>query len=168
MLVRLLAFLLLLSTFSVFTYAQDTPKGRVILTVTEDQKNATDYPFDMAMLQGLPHYSVTTHNPWTKGKHTYRGFSAADLVAHLGLSGNWLQVTALNHYMTEIPLSDFIENGAIFATHLDGKPMKVRNLGPIMVIYPFDDRPELKSERFYGRSIWQIKRIKLMQLTEHP
>ncbi|MBR7888065.1 molybdopterin-dependent oxidoreductase [Marinomonas sp. A79] len=166
MLVRLFASLLLLSAFSSLCSAQDVPKSRVLLTVSDSQKSTTDTQFDMAMLQRLPQYSVTTHNPWTIGEHTYRGFSAVDLVAYLGLSGNWLQVSALNHYMTEIPLSDFVENGAMFATHLDGKPMSVRNLGPIMVIYPFDERPELKSERYYGRSIWQIERIKLMTLAE--
>jgi hypothetical protein len=68
--------------------------------------------------------------------------------------------------MTEIPLSDFVVNGAIFATHQDGKPMSVRKLGPIMVIYPFDQREDLKSEVFYGRSIWQVDRIESIVLTE--
>ena len=158
-----LLILLFLGVMSVTAYAAEKPKGRVLLTIS-GAINATDsvqeYKFDLAMLSRLPQYTVTTHNPWTKGRHTYQGFSALDMFPNLSNSKTIFQVTALNEYMTEIPLSDFSENGAIFATHIDGKPMSVRNLGPIMVIYPFDNREDLKSEMFYGRSIWQVDRIK--------
>ena len=154
--------LLVLSSSAVS--ALDQAKGSVLLTVSgaiDANETLEDVEFDMAMLSKLPQYTVTTQNPWAKGLHTYQGFSAADLVARLGSQANLLQVSALNRYMTEIPLSDFVENGAIFATHQDGRAMSVRNLGPIMVIYPFVDRNDLKSEVFYGRSIWQVNQIKL-------
>ncbi|NLQ17200.1 hypothetical protein HGG82_06115 [Marinomonas sp. M1K-6] len=154
---------------AVASEALPSPSGRVLLTVSGaiQQTNAGEEAhFDMAMLQALPQHTVTTHNPWAKGLHTYRGFSAVDLLARLESQGTRLQVTALNQYMTEIPLEDFTEQGAIFATHQDGKPMSLRNLGPIMVIYPFDQHEELKSEVFYGRSIWQIYRIKSVILKE--
>ncbi|UTV99498.1 hypothetical protein KDW99_20070 [Marinomonas rhizomae] len=161
--------LIFLSVTSVSTYAAEKPKGRVLLTVSGAINNTDSTQkskFDLAMLNRLPQYTVTTHNPWTKGRHTYQGFSAIDLFPNLGNSNIILQVTALNEYMTEIPLSDFADNGAIFATHIDGKPMSVRNLGPIMVIYPFDEHEELKSEMFYGRSIWQVDRIKTTIISE--
>jgi hypothetical protein len=161
--------LLFLGVISIASYAADKPKGRVILTVSgaiNTSNSEQESAFDLAMLETLPQHFITTHNPWTKGIHTYQGFSAADLLKQLGSTATFLQVTALNEYMTEIPLSDFTENSAILATHLDGKPMSVRNLGPIMVIYPFDEREELKSEIFYGRSIWQIDRIKAIVVTE--
>jgi hypothetical protein len=151
---------------SIATHASETPKSTIILTVSGAINTERQAKFDMAMLQTLPQYSITTHNPWAKGIHTYQGFSATDLLERLGSQSTLLQVTALNDYMTEIPISDFVENGAIFATHQDGKPMSIRNLGPIMVIYPFDERKELKSELFYGRSIWQIHHIKAVATTE--
>lgn len=157
------------SLISSASFALEQPKGRVILTVT-GAIMATNLEqsavFDQAMLQVLPTHSITTRNPWTKGLHMYQGFSAVDLLTKLGNKGTLLKVTALNQYMTEIPLSDFVVNGAIFATHQDGKPMSVRKLGPIMVIYPFDQRDDLKSEVFYGRSIWQVDRIESIVLTE--
>lgn len=164
-----LLILLFLGVMSVMAYAAEKPKGRVLLTVSgaiDDTNPEQEFAFDLAMLATLPQHSITTHNPWTKGLHTYQGFSVLDLFPNLKNSGTIFQVTALNEYMTEIPLSDFSENGAIFATHIDGKPMSVRNLGPIMVIYPFDDHEELKSEMFYGRSIWQVDRIKVIVTPE--
>jgi hypothetical protein len=161
--------LLILGIMSITSYAADEPQGRVLLTVSgaiNITNSEQESKFDLAMLNSLPQYTITTHNPWTKGLHTYQGFSAIDLLQRIGSSGTLLKVTALNEYMTEIPLSDFVDNGAIFATHLDGRPMSVRNLGPIMVIYPFDEREDLKSEMFYGRSIWQIDRITAVVVTE--
>ncbi|MCB5161716.1 molybdopterin-dependent oxidoreductase [Marinomonas algarum] len=150
------------------SYANDTPEGSVILTMDKTLKDSASQAmaFDLAMLERLPQYEVTTHNPWTQGRHTYRGVSAVDLLAVANSQANLLKVTALNRYMTEIPIRDFIESQAILATHIDGHPMSVRNLGPIMVIYPFDERPELKSETFYGRSIWQISHITPMIVKE--
>ena len=151
---------------SIATHASEIPNNKTILTVSRAINAERQVKFDIIMLQTLPQYSITTHNPWAKGLHTYQGFSAIDLLKRLGSQSTLIQVTALNDYMTEIPVSDFAENGAIFATHQDGKPMSVRNLGPIMVIYPFDERKELKSELFYGRSIWQILHIKAIAITE--
>ena len=164
-----LILLIVLGIISASSFASDQSNGRILLTVSgaiDATNQEQERTFDLATLGNLPQYTIATHNPWTKGLHIYRGFSAVDLLQEVGSSGSLLQVTALNDYMTELPLSDFIDNGAIFATHQDGKPMSVRNLGPIMVIYPFDERHELKSELFYGRSIWQIHHIKVLAATE--
>nr|WP_272070134.1 hypothetical protein [Marinomonas sp.] len=161
--------LALLLCFSSSLYALETPTSRTILTVTGAIKNTNSESgaiFDATMLNALPRHSVSTHNLWTDGLHTYEGFSALDLLNMLGNQGNVLQITALNDYMTEIPIADFAEQGAIFATHQNGKPMSVRNLGPIMVIYPFDTNETVRSDIYYSRSIWQIKHIKSIVVAE--
>ena len=168
---RLLSFIFLVSGFSLASYAiadniPSSPQGRIVLTVSGTAIAEDQVGFDMAMLDALPQYTVTTHTPWTQGPHTYRGFSAVDLLNYLGSNGNLLQVTALNQYMTEIPISDFIDKGAIFATRQNERLINVRSLGPIMVIYPFDEHEELRSEEIYGRSIWQISHIKSILLVQ--
>ena len=50
-----------------------------------------------------------------------------------------------------------------FGYEMDGKPIPVRNKGPLMVIYNFDQHPELRNEAYYGRSIWQIQSLKVME-----
>jgi hypothetical protein len=37
--------------------------------------------------------------------------------------------------------------------------MPVRDKGPLFVIYPYDSRPELKSQLYYGRSAWQVSKL---------
>jgi len=160
---------LALAVASTLSYGLDKPTGRVLLTVTgaiEYTNSSNGAQFDREMLESLPKHSVTTQNPWTQGLHTYTGFSASDLLDQLGNQGTQLKVIALNQYVANIPLADFTKRGAIFATHKDGKVMSIRDLGPIMVVYPFDDDESLKTETFYGRSIWQVERIDTQVLTE--
>ncbi|MEO9654194.1 molybdopterin-dependent oxidoreductase [Marinomonas sp.] len=164
-----LAFCFFIFLCSGKAFSLEQPSGQVILSVSGDIKtyNANNRAdFDLAMLNTLPQVSVTTHNPWTDGEHTYTGFSVMDLLKQLKNSGSHLKFTALNQYQAEIPLSDFTEHGAIMATHRDGLPMSIRNLGPIMVIYPFDQNSDLKIEQYYGRSIWQIKEMRSFSITE--
>ena len=87
------------------------------------------------------------------------GVPLARLMAHVGASGTKVQVVALNRYKTEIPVADFAAQGAILALKRNGQYMEVRDKGPLFVIYPFDAKPDLKSELYYGRSAWQVRSI---------
>ena len=70
-------------------------------------------------------------------------------------------MTALNDYAIEVPASEAASGGPILATRVDGKPLSVRDKGPIWVIYPFDDKEAYKTEVTYSRSIWQLKSIEV-------
>jgi hypothetical protein len=37
----------------------------------------------------------------------------------------------------------------------------VREKGPLVIIYPFDDQPELRSALRYSRAIWQLRSIEI-------
>jgi len=37
--------------------------------------------------------------------------------------------------------------------------MPVRKKGPMWVVFPWSDHPEIANEVYYARSIWQLKRI---------
>jgi hypothetical protein len=47
----------------------------------------------------------------------------------------------------------------ILALKRNGEYMPVRDKGPLFVIYPFDSKPELKTQTYYGRSVWQVAKI---------
>ena len=49
----------------------------------------------------------------------------------------------------------------VLATRLDDKPMPVREKGPLFIIYPFDESEELRSERYYSRSAWQLRTLEV-------
>jgi hypothetical protein len=138
------------------------PAGKVVLTVSGaiDNTNGDGVAqFDMAMLEALAQGEVKTRNPWYDGEKTFTGPTAKALVEAVGGHGTIMNVLALNDYASEIPVSDFTDLPVILATRLDGEAMSVRDKGPIFVIYPFDQHPELNNETYYGRSAWQVKSI---------
>ncbi|MCO4785699.1 molybdopterin-dependent oxidoreductase [Marinomonas atlantica] len=147
--------------------ASDARLGNTLLTVmnhlSDDQDTLT---FDLAALKQLPSHSITTHNPWEEGAHHFKGFKPSDLFEQQNIEGSVLRLTAFNQYITEIPLEDFTQLGAIIAYEMDGQPIPVRSKGPLMVIYNFDDNPALTNEAFYGRSIWQVYKLQVMRV-EH-
>ena len=73
-----------------------------------------------------------------------------------------LYAVALNNYKVEIPIDDASRYAVLLATRLDGEPMSVRDKGPLLVIYPFDAHPELRSAVYYSRSAWQLRSIEVL------
>jgi hypothetical protein len=66
---------------------------------------------------------------------------------------------ALNDYTTEIPVDDFTKYNVILALKRDGEYMPVRDKGPLFIVYPYDSDPELRSQKYYSRSAWQVARL---------
>ena len=77
------------------------------------------------------------------------------------IGGRTLRATALNDYRIEIPADDALRHDVIVARRLDDRPLPVREKGPLFVIYPFDDKPELANPTFFGRCIWQLRSIEI-------
>lgn len=114
---------------------------------------------DSAAIRALPQRTVTTHTPWHDGAVTFSGPRLGDLLELLKPAGKTLHITALNDYSVDIPLSDLQRYQPVLAWQLNGQPISVRNKGPLFLIYPFDAYPELHNPLYYGRSIWQVRRI---------
>jgi hypothetical protein len=160
-----LAVLALLLATSGPALALDAPKGRTILTVSGKigVKNAGAHAtFDMAMLEALPQHSFTTRTPWYEKPVTFTGPKLADLLALVKAEGSTLEATAINDYTIRIPVSDAQQHTVIVARLLDGKPMRVRDKGPLFVVYPFDRSHNLRTSVYYERSIWQLKAINVL------
>jgi len=140
------------------------PQGKVVLTVTGKigtQNSAEGAQFDLAMLENLPGRVSSVNTPWYDSRKTFEGPLGAAVLDAVGASGTTLRVVALNDYAAEIPVEDFRKYPVILATKLDGKAMSVREKGPIFVIYPFDAEPSLFNEKYFNRSVWQVKAIEV-------
>lgn len=141
------------------------PTGAVVLTVTGKITNtskADAAEFDMAQLEALPGRVTDTETPWTKGKTKFEGPLGSALLDKIGATGTSLHIVALNDYAVDVPLEDFRKWPVILATKKDGKPMPVRDKGPIFVIYPFDLDRSLYNELIFTRSAWQVKSIEVL------
>ena len=136
--------------------------GAVILTLSGDiehTNNGDVAEFDRTMLEALEQGRIDTRNPWADGENTYEGPTGVALMDAVGAKGNVLTVTALNDYAAELPRSDLEDYGVIFATHMNGQQLRIRDRGPLFVIYPMSDQPALNSERYHNRSVWQVDSV---------
>ncbi|MFS2126234.1 oxidoreductase [Pseudomonas sp. Pseusp97] len=72
-----------------------------------------------------------------------------------------LRVEALNDYSALIPLSDLDAFEPILAYRRDGQAIGIAERGPLFVIYPMLERPELRTQVYFNRTVWQVSRITL-------
>jgi hypothetical protein len=144
------------------TGALAAPKGKVILTVSgaiSNSNRAALAVLDAAMIDALPVHAIKTNTPWYKKPVTFSGPLLADVLKLVGAKGNTLVIKALNDYLVKVPSDDANLYQVILARKADGKVLSVREKGPLFLMYPFDTKPELKNDIYYGRSIWQIASI---------
>jgi hypothetical protein len=139
--------------------------GPVILTITG--LDATRFPggsldLDLGRMEALGTHEFATSSIWTDGVHTYRGVPLARLIGFLDLSARQLRLHALNDYAIDFPAAESGAKAPILAFQMDGKPMSVREKGPIWLVYPYDDDAIFRTDTIFSRSIWQLDRIDVL------
>ena len=115
--------------------------------------------FDMAALESVGLDGFETATPWYSGPTRFDGVRMSRLMQLVGATGNRVTAVALNDYTTDLPFSDFEKYGVILATRRDGAYMPVRDKGPLFIVYPYDSAPELKAQKYYSRSAWQVTQL---------
>ncbi|SEL00910.1 molybdopterin-dependent oxidoreductase [Halomonas daqiaonensis] len=139
------------------------PAGPVLLILSGDlaHTNVEDEArFDRAMLEALPSRIIETHTPWHRDKGRFEGPLMRALLETVGADDSeQVRIRALNHYEAEVPVADFRRHDVILAMTRDGEPLTIREYGPLFVLYPFDDHPELLTEAIRFRSVWHVERI---------
>ena len=149
-------FVFLFSVFvSLFAQADE-----VILTFT----GKTSQDFTVAELAAMPQSTIKTGTPWTDGVHTYQGVLLRDFLKQVHAdSAKVLIAKALNNYATEIPVADAKKYDVILAVSEDGKVMSRRKKGPIWVVYPMTDHPELNKPSYHSAMIWQLRSLQVKE-----
>lgn len=140
------------------------PMGKILLTISGNIENTNESGkavFDIASLEKLGTVSFQTTSPWYNGRTTFTGIPLQKLMEYVGAKGTVVKVTALNDYTTVIPLSDFKKYNAILALKINGEYMRIRDKGPLFVVYPYDSLPELNNQIYYSRSAWQVSRMNI-------
>jgi hypothetical protein len=156
----ILAAVLVVSPFGVSKAGELAPaKGRVILEVSGAIANTNGdgvARFDLAMLESLAQKSFTTSTRWTDTAKTFEGVGGKAFIDAVGASGSVAVARALNDYKIEIPIEDFTSDRLLIAYRIDGAVPSVREKGPLWIVYNYDSDDALKTEVYFGRSIWQL------------
>lgn len=156
---------LLVAVFALGAQAADPlpkPTGPVILTiagniaVTNSDKGAQ---FDRAMLAQLGMSTLSTSTSWTDGVQLFEGVLARTVLERVGAKGTKVIATALNDFASPVPMAEFIDYDVLLATKMNGVEMQVSDKGPVWIIYPKDENPELQDARYNDRWVWQLKQL---------
>lgn len=140
------------------------PTGPVLLSVSGPITHANvngAASFDLALLRTLPQTSFSTKTPWFPQPRKFTGVLMKDLLDAIGARASTLRAVALNDYRAEMPVDELIKNGAMVAYALDDQPMPVREKGPLVIIFPFDARADLRTAVHYSRAVWQLRSLEL-------
>jgi hypothetical protein len=130
-------------------------------------RNSTDpgqseHEFTDADLLALPQRTVRTRTEFTDGVVEFVGPLARDAIGHFDIAGaTSLHLVAANDYSIDIPISDILEYDVILAMEANGKRLSIRDKGPIWLMYPLDDHPELQDAVYNARLIWQLTFIEI-------
>lgn len=158
-------YLIKMSLFALALAVAPVSKGiaesEEILTVSGKIAGGATARFTLSDLESLGTSAVSTSTPWDDGVVRFEGVPMARLMEELGATGTNAFVLALNNYGAEIPLSDFSEFPVILAYKKNGNYMDISDKGPLFIAYPFDDIPNLNSDLYYTRSVWQVKSIEI-------
>ena len=145
--------------------AQPASSSEAVLTVSGRLRKPNQDAlavFDMALLESLAQTSLVAKTPWFTQQHTFTGPLMRDVLAHCEARGDVLRLSALNDFRADMPMADALKHDVIVARLLDGKPMSVRDKGPLFVMYPFNTKPELRSVMYYSRAVWQLRWVEVL------
>ena len=165
---RVFAFLALaaLAAGSAVAHAQSlpAPSGTPILEITGRiavTNGDARARFDLAMLESLGVSRIRTATAWTNGPQNFEGVSLKTLLERVGAFGDRIEAVALNDYKVEIPVADFSRWPVLLAYRHNGELMRVRDKGPLWIVYPQDDFPALNTKEMQGRWAWQVKELRV-------
>ncbi|KIN74222.1 putative pterin-binding protein [Sulfitobacter guttiformis] len=134
-------------------------KTEQILTVEANGKIAS---YTLQDLSNLPQAFVKTRNNYVDDITTFSGPTLRSILEQNGIGPNDdIELHALNDFFVSAPAKDAYNYNVILAILMNEKEMSVRDKGPIWVIYPIDEHPELNDDIYNGRLVWQLDKITL-------
>jgi len=145
--------------------ALDRPEGTPVLALYGKLRHSNrsgQAVLDMPMIERLPQVSYSVRTPWYTSPRKFTGPLLRDLLGLVGAQGQMLRAVALNDYQADLPVEDAVRYDVLLARLLDDRPMPVRDKGPLLIIYPFDQHATLRTSVYYSRCVWQLKAIEVL------
>lgn len=158
----------LLSSFLGVAMADTEASDAVVLTIygdlinQEDGKAVNSLQFNMASLVEMDATSFTSSAPWTQKPVEYTGVRINILLKHIGALSNRFEAIADNNYKFALTDIDFDKYPVIIAYKKNAEFFSARELGPLLIMFPFDDFPELVTEKNKASAVWQLIELQML------
>ncbi len=164
----LLSLALLLGTaFPAFSADLPEAEGEILIKITgniskSNTEGKSSVEIDKAMLESLPVVTFSTVTPWTEGNVEWTGVRLNEFLEYIGAESHEFHVKALDGYEVDFRNVDLDKFPVILAYKQNGEYMSVRNLGPLWIMFPFADFPELDIQFNRSLSVWQVREIEVL------
>jgi hypothetical protein len=122
---------------------------------------ARELVLDDAALAALGPEELATSTPWTEGVPRFGGVPLAKALQAAGATGGSVRAIALNDYAVEFAAADAVAEGAFLARTMDGRALTVRDKGPFWMVFPWSERPELRTASVQAMSVWQLRELEV-------
>jgi len=162
----------LLLFFSCYALATPlpAPEGDVLLVIAgnientnaEDEAGKPVAKLDLQLLESLTQTTVETDNPWIEESDVFLGVTLKVLLEYVGAKSQNFEAIGVDGYAANLENVDFDKYPVIVAYKRAGEYISVRDLGPLWIIYPFDDYPELDIDPAHVSSVWQLIRMNIL------
>jgi hypothetical protein len=136
---------------------------RIVLKLYAAGATTPTRSFTLSELKALPAASIETDLPEAlqiQGHHLWAGVPLSTITPLLGEGVTAIHLGALNDYSITIPVSDIETYQPVLAYSRDGQDIAIRDKGPLIVIYPFGQYPQLEQQIYLNRTIWQVGEIR--------
>lgn len=153
--------------FSQIVHSEELPLPQtdVLLTIsgTLAHPNVDDeVRLDMAALESLPVTEFTTTTPWQDQPLHFTGVRVSTLLEAIGTDSTSFVAVGLDDYRFTVSDLDFDKYPVIIAYRQNGEPISVRNLGPLRIVIPMSEYPELQTPINESRSVWQLVALEIL------
>lgn len=141
------------------------PRGAVLLSISGRiacLPDAGPLPLDLAALAGLPHHEFVTSTLWTRGSARYSGVLLLDLLLSLCAEGRAVSLWSVTYDHALLSAEDIGPRGPLLATSANGRPLTLRDTGPVWLIYPYDAGEEFRTAGVFARSLQHLARIEVL------
>ena len=131
--------------------------------ILRDDKPYQRLDFTLSELQALTQTELTTAHPWTTQAQHYRGIDLTALLTFLFAEQQIKSLTleGLNGFSMALEWAKIREYSPMLAWQENGQLMSRRNKGPLWLMLPFDQVPELKKMDFLHYMVWQLRTIRV-------
>lgn len=151
-----------IATSIFFMILGSTVYAQTVLTVAGAPSSGESMSIEYSMddLDKLDQVELTTTNEFVDSETQFSGPLVRDLVEGFTVTDDTtLTLRAINNYEVSMPIADVLKYDVIVATKRDGNQMSVRENGPLWIIYPMSDNPELQNSLYMSRLVWQLVHI---------
>ncbi|NRB55482.1 MAG: molybdopterin-dependent oxidoreductase [Salinicola sp.] len=158
----ILGVLIALSSLPVRAEEPPYPADMPLLKIVDSHGRALA-SFTLSSLEALPSREVTGSIPDTSDPEArWSGVSLNALLESLSIAApDRMLAVGLDDYSDIIPRSDLEHYDPIVAYRRNGHYLAVDRYGPLVVMYPYTDYPELHERTYYSRTVWQLSELQL-------